>query len=192
MTRVAPQKECPNCKTKIHVKKSTCDCGFSFYAKKNITPASKGIGRSERNAPQKQCPSCSAKCHVKCSKCTCGHTFYSAKLTPVTAKAVKEIGEKMSTSWKDLAIGDTIKSVQGYGPHWVNPKTGEKVYMGSYGKFKIRQILKDGIMVVSNSKFSNNQFDFIYMGETVKSKLTDNMYRSAHKIFRLKRKENNE
>jgi hypothetical protein len=195
MTRVAPQKECPVCKAKLHVKKAACECGHLFYTRKGSTPIPKGVGKSPRNAPQKECPSCNKKCHVKLSKCNCGHLFYKAKYKPESiAKADidqgKEIGGKTTIGWRSLVPGDIIKSVKGHGPFWVNPRNGERVYMGSYGRFKIKQVLKDGIMGVAYSKNCKNQFEFIYMGEMKQSKLTDNLYRSPHKLFRMKRNDN--
>lgn len=32
--RGAPLKTCPDCQCKLHARKSSCDCGYSFYEKK--------------------------------------------------------------------------------------------------------------------------------------------------------------
>lgn len=189
--RKAPQKECPLCKLQVHVKKSSCQCGFQFYEKKVASDKNVSkIGRSTSNAPQKLCPKCNNKCHTKSSKCQCGHSFYNAKFKPEEIKSKPEVGEKVNNSWKSLVPGDIIKSVNGYGPYWENPNNGEKTYMGSYGRFRVKEIASNGIMAISHSKDSHNQFEFIYMGEHTQSKLSENMYRSPHKLFKLKGKKN--
>jgi hypothetical protein len=175
-----------------HVKKSSCDCGFKFYDKK-IQTVNKLVGKSPKNAPQKECPGCKSLNHVKVATCVCGHSFYKAKFKPQIIQQDKSVnGEKMNTTWKDLSIGDIIKSVNGHGPFWLNTRNQEKTYMGSYGKFKIVKILDDGIMGVSYNQDTSKQFEFLYMGEVVPSKNIDNFYRAPHKLFRLKKRGNNE
>jgi hypothetical protein len=131
----------------------------------------------KRKSPVKKCQKCGTLSHARCSTCECGHVFYQKKQK-----------NKVINDWQNLQKGDIIKSVKGYGPYWMNPTTEEKVYMGSYGKFTVRNIGKNYIVAhqMLGKSIDNAAGTFVlYMGGHKKSPLADNMWRSPHKLVRI-------
>ena len=128
--------------------------------------------KKKRGAPLKTCPACNAKLHARKSESSCGHCFYKKK-----RHAIED--------WKDLKKGDIVRSVHGNGPYWQDPNTEEKIYMGSYGKFKVEGIGRDHIRAYEVGKFGrseNSGTHILYMGQFKKSLLCDNLYNCPHKL----------
>jgi len=127
---------------------------------------------SKRKAPLKNCPECSEQSHARVATCKCGHVFYQKKNRNSEIK-----------DWQNLQKGDIIKSVNGHGPFWINPETEEKVYMGTYGKFKVHGIGKNYLLVVKiKNNYTYGGIQVLYMGKPLKSSLSDNLYSYPHKL----------
>jgi len=87
-------------------------------------------------------------------------------------------------NWESLKRGDVVKSVQGYGPYWINEE-GERESLGYYGLFKVRYVEKDGIGAYPyGNKQKHGGFHFLYMGKEQKS-ITGGISRS-HKLELVK------
>lgn len=128
--------------------------------------------KKKRGAPLKTCPECQSKVHARKSECTCGHCFYKKKV-------------RVIEDWRSLSKGDVVRSLYGNGPYWQDPETEEKIYMGSYGKFKIEGIGSDHIRAYELAKFGKHQASgthILYMGQVKKSLLCDNLYNCPHKL----------
>ena len=135
------------------------------------TDCNKQRKSKKKGAPKKLCPECESKCHARLSSCKCGHIFFHKQLSVVE-------------DWKMLGVGDTVKSVKGHGSYWLNSDTKEKTYMGVYGRLVVKNITNEGIQayrVVKGTK--HHILEFIYMGESKKSKLMDNYYVRPHKLI---------
>tara|TARA_R100001509_G_scaffold165068_1_gene144981 strand:- start:1655 stop:2050 length:396 start_codon:yes stop_codon:yes gene_type:complete len=123
---------------------------------------------------QKTCQKCNTKTGPRTKVCKkCGHHF-----------AFKFRGRRVKTNeikdWRCLKRGDIIKSVQGYGPYWIN-EDGEREFCGNYGLFRVRYIEKDGIGAYPyGTKQRNGGFHFLYMGKQ-KTSITGGVSRS-HKL----------
>ncbi len=89
------------------------------------------------------------------------------------------------TNWKELKVGDVVRSIHGHGPYFENSK-GEKTYQGSYGFYKIDQICEEGFHAYEYSprgkKLDFGGRRFIYMGE---SKKVDVINRQPHKLIKV-------
>lgn len=87
--------------------------------------------------------------------------------------------------WKELNVGDVVRSIQGYGPYFENSK-GEKTFQGSYGYYKVDTIAEDGFYGYEHSprgkKLDFGGRRFIYMGE---SKKVDVINRQPHKLIKV-------
>ena len=131
------------------------------------------MAKKKRGAPLKTCPQCNTKLHARKSECECGHCFYTKKV-------------RLITDWRELKIGDIVRSVYGNGPYWQDPTTEEKIYMGSYGKFEVQGFGRDYIKAYEISKFGKRQVSggthILYMGKFKKSVLCDNLYNCPHKL----------
>tara|TARA_Y100001938_G_C8082472_1_gene429976 strand:+ start:1444 stop:1845 length:402 start_codon:yes stop_codon:yes gene_type:complete len=123
---------------------------------------------------KKTCPKCQAITGPRTKICKkCGHHFsFKFKGRRVKTNELKD--------WKSLKRGDVVKSVQGYGPYWINEE-GERESMGYYGLFKVRYVEDDGIGAYPyGSKQKHGGFHFLYMGKEKKS-ITGGVSRS-HKL----------
>lgn len=92
-------------------------------------------------------------------------------------------------NWKSLKSGNSIKSLRGYGPYFVN-YYGKKIYKGEYGYYQVDSIDYNGIYVYKLSSQGEPLYHcgrkFIYMGETTK---VDIMNRQPHKLVLLNKNE---
>ena len=142
-----------------------------------VKEANQRLGVEMKTAPSKSCPSCNERVHARKSECSCGHLFYERK-------------NKVITDWKSLKAGDTIRSVYGNGPYYINPETKEKTYMGSYGKFVVNYVGDNYIRCQEIGRNRMSGTVILYMGDGKKSLLCDNLYKYPHKLIRvsLKRK----
>lgn len=128
--------------------------------------------KKKRGVPLKTCPACQSKVHARKSSCDCGHCFYLKKV-------------RVIEDWKGLQKGDIVRSLYGNGPYWQDPETQEKIYMGSYGKFKVDGVGVDHIRAYEVFKFGKHQTSgthILYMGKFKKSGLCDNLYNCPHKL----------
>ena len=128
--------------------------------------------KKKRGVPLKTCPACQSKVHARKSSCDCGHSFYLKKV-------------RVIENWKGLQRGDIVRSLHGNGPYWQDPNTQERVYMGSYGKFRIDGIGNDYIRAYELGKLGrseNSGTNILYMGIFKKSLLCDNLYNCPHKL----------
>lgn len=89
------------------------------------------------------------------------------------------------TDWKELKVGDVVRSIQGYGPYFENAK-GEKTFQGSYGYYRVDTIAEDGFYGYEHSprgkKLDFGGRRFIYMGEPKK---VDVINRQPHKLVKV-------
>tara|TARA_R100000700_G_C3120279_1_gene109580 strand:- start:287 stop:682 length:396 start_codon:yes stop_codon:yes gene_type:complete len=127
---------------------------------------------------QKTCAKCQTKAGPRTKICKkCGEHF-----------VFKFRGRKVKTNelkdWKSLKRGDVVKSIQGYGPYWIN-EDGERESLGYYGLFKVRYVEKDGIGAYPyGAKQRHGGFHFLYMGKE-KESITGGISRS-HKLELVK------
>lgn len=107
------------------------------------------------------------------------------KLDTEKSDISKKIHPAEVINWKELAIGDVVRSIHGYGPYFENSK-GEKTFQGSYGFYKIDSIGEDGFYAYEHSP-RGKRLDFggrrfIYMGE---AKKVDVVNRQPHKLIKV-------
>tara|TARA_Y100000401_G_C8310261_1_gene219332 strand:- start:52 stop:477 length:426 start_codon:yes stop_codon:yes gene_type:complete len=130
---------------------------------------------------QKICKKCNAICAARSRICKeCGAAFIS-KNTPIKNE-VKD--------WKSLEKGDWLKVVQGTGPYFTCTRStdegsaGDKIYMGSKGKYEVVKVVRDGIMCKGLGR-KNCGLEFVYMGEKNFSEYTG-ITKEPHRIVKLK------
>lgn len=86
--------------------------------------------------------------------------------------------------WQALQKGQVIKSLQGYGPYYVNDEE-ERVSTGYSGLYKVDYVDGNGIGAYEFSSDGNGSgFCHLYMGEEKKSKVFGTL--SPHKIHIVK------
>ena len=51
LNKKAPRKQCPKCKTKVHARKATCDCGYKFASAK-AKPKAAAKKKAAKPAPK--------------------------------------------------------------------------------------------------------------------------------------------
>lgn len=108
-------------------------------------------------------------------------------------EAVRNLKQSPSTKihkdevadWKELKVGDVVRSIHGYGPYFEN-SLGERTYQGSYGYYKVESIGEDGFYAYEHSP-RGKRLDFggrrfIYMGEPKK---VDVINRQPHKLVKV-------
>jgi hypothetical protein len=102
---------------------------------------------------RKECPDCGLITGVRTFACAeCGHRFKS-----------KGNPKKAVDKWQDLIPGTRIKSLQGRGPYYLN-KNGERVPMGYYGDFIVRDIHTYGVGAIATKGDEQGSYVHIYMG----------------------------
>tara|TARA_R100001377_G_C3105594_1_gene80696 strand:- start:65 stop:475 length:411 start_codon:yes stop_codon:yes gene_type:complete len=132
--------------------------------------------KNKRKAPVKVCPDCQEQCHARLSSCKdCGFVFYKKK-------------SRFIEDWKSLDIGEYIRVIGRSGDYYIKD-SGERIYFTDAGIYKVRRVIKDGLLVVGHGRNAHG-FEFLYMGSERKSRLMDSVYNSPHKlaIVSLKRK----
>ena len=131
---------------------------------------------------QKRCLNCNHVNGVRAFNCkSCGLAFSMKK----PRKTLNSKGRGLVVDFKTLCKGDSIKVLKGSGPYHTSP-TGERNYIGSKGKYKVDQVMEDGIMAVT----STGTHEFLYMGPVVQSTSLDTITRAPHKVILLKKVEN--
>lgn len=120
----------------------------------------------------KICPSCGSNCPIRIRKCkSCGCTF-----------SFKPRKNKKKTSfvknWKDLSVGDYIKSSGG--PVWID-KDGNEMSMGYSGTYSVLGLDENGILAQGRDKTSG--FCHIWMAKEFVNCF--GIHKRPHKIFKL-------
>lgn len=124
------------------------------------------------------CGFCTGPRAYVCPKCNNPFTFKINNKDRKSHRLIK------SFDWKELQMGDLIK-ING-GPYFMT-KSGEYVPMGYRGKFSVHSVDDNGILAWGKDKFAG--IVYIYMGQDKLCKETG-LYKTAHKILKFKRKEN--
>lgn len=97
----------------------------------------------------------------------------------------KKVHNDEVQDWTQLKEGDTIRSIRGHGPYFVNVY-GDKIYKGEYGYFRVDSLDYNGIHVYEYSPRGAILYHggrrFIYMGETRK---VDIINRQPHKLIKV-------
>lgn len=107
---------------------------------------------------QKICAKCSAPTGPRTKVChKCGTQFtFSPK--PRMRVKVNEL-----ENWRSLSVGQVIKALQGYGPHYINAED-ERVSMGYAGTFRVKFVDETGIGTYPVGKTDESGFCYLYMG----------------------------
>ena len=108
-------------------------------------------------------------------------------------EAVRNLKQSPSTKihkdevvdWKELKVDDVVRSIQGHGPYFEN-SLGEKTFQGSYGYYKVSEIVDNGFYAYEYSprgrKLDFGGRRFLYMGEPKK---VDVINRQPHKLIKV-------
>ena len=128
---------------------------------------------------QKLCTNCNTVNGVRSFNCkSCGNAFTMKK----ARKTLNTKGRGLVVDFKSLSKGDMIKVLKGSGPFHVG-QDGERNYIGSKGKYRVDQVMEDGIMAVT----TNGTHEFLYMGPVVQSTSLDTITRAPHKVVLIKK-----
>jgi hypothetical protein len=133
---------------------------------------------------QKRCKKCQAINAARQRVCiSCNQTF-QLKNTPIK----NEIKD-----WKNLQQGDTFRIVNGTGSYYIltrncsEGEAGDKLFMGSKGKYIVQEVMENGIHAWSISSPGNRSHEFVYMGkDDFCEKLS--LHRRAHRLVKIKHK----
>ena len=126
---------------------------------------------------RKECPSCGLRVGVRTKNCPeCDWKFRIVKRGP----------KPKPVNWRELKRGDIIKCVQGTGPYWISPETGEKVGFNHRGKYEVRFLDSKGIGAYPHKgNRTESGFCYIYMGKSKYNKKTG-IHSQPHKILGIK------
>jgi hypothetical protein len=126
---------------------------------------------------QKLCKNCNKINGARSHQCKhCNGVFHSATGKKPSKKKQIEVED-----WKELNKGDTIKVIGRSGNYYVND-AGERMYMSDAGIYTVVSKDSNGLIVHT----TEGGYGYIYMGEEIQSTLMDNMFRSPHKLIRVK------
>lgn len=70
-------------------------------------------------------------------------------------------------NWKDIEPGSLVRTVCGTGPYIID-RTGEKIYTGHNGVFRVYKVDRDGLQTFSTEGY----FAYLYMGKSRRSSLS--------------------
>ena len=171
------KKKCEKCEHETGPRSKTCPkCSHVFKKKHRKPKVLSGGGRG-----RKTCTHCGTVQGVRVKFCTICHKPF--QFVPSSMKEKRTL-----VNWRELEPGYHIRVIVGSGPYWPTENEWgfeEKIHMGYYGIYTVKQLAKDGIHAYPVSKHEAGHC-FIYMGETVKS--DTGLIRAAHKIVKVKRK----
>tara|TARA_R110000824_G_scaffold95111_1_gene228859 strand:- start:475 stop:897 length:423 start_codon:yes stop_codon:yes gene_type:complete len=123
---------------------------------------------NKKKAPTKSCPDCQQDCHARLATCKkCGFVFYKKKKSTIE-------------DWQSLKSGDHVRVVGRSGSYYIK-SNGDKIYFTNAGIYCVRDIHKDGLTVIGTGRQSHG-YEFLYMGDEVKSSMLDNLYNAPHKL----------
>ena len=135
---------------------------------------------------QKMCRNCNTINGVRSFNCkSCNHAFVmksGPKDGTFKKKKIKKFRKQMVEDYTTLLPGDIIKVVQGTGPYHTDHE-GVKHSIGNKGKYRVKSILSNGVMVCSDYGCQ----EFLYMGPVMPSPTVDTVTRAPHKVILLKR-----
>lgn len=140
---------------------------------------------------KKSCPKCGQENGARAKECGNVQCKEKFKFT-IRIKKVKLKTEEVN--WRKLQKGDTILVTKG--PYYVkrDPRNGvelERKPFGYNGKFKVYEILTDGICAYPTGKTKESGHCFIICVHKEKTKLgLKNLINRPHKIFKIKDREN--
>lgn len=137
---------------------------------------------------QKLCRNCNTINGVRSFNCkNCNHPFVmksGPKDGTLKKKKLKKFRKHLVEDYNTLCPGDLIKVVQGTGPYHTDGE-GVKHPIGNKGKYRVKTILPNGIMVSSDYGCQ----EFLYMGPVVQSPTVETVTRAPHKLILLKKAE---
>ena len=183
-------KTCPKCGTgngprSFVCKNENCDHEFMPGKKKQAPPVAKGIGKGK-----KQCPECKQTCGPRSFTCPhCNYEFKPGakpKATTDKPNKQKKFKKKLVQNWKDLKPGCIVKVIKGTGDYYLSKDNGEKVYMQDPGKYTVTNVDDNGLVVRGKHGQS-----YIYMGESMPSKILKSVNKQAPKLVLLRDVESN-
>lgn len=123
---------------------------------------------------QKRCGNCDIINGARAFQCkSCGHMFAMKKVR--RGKKKSRINDHTS-----LKKGDIIQVVGGTGPYYEDD-AGVRHYLTERGKYTVDDTDDTGIKC-----WGPTGFDYLYMGETCRSKLLHNIIKAPHKILMIK------
>lgn len=123
---------------------------------------------------QKLCPKCQGVNGARQCECKhCGHQMRKRKNQ-----------KQIVNDWRSLQRGDFIKVFQGSGPYYVNSE-GERCYLSVPGSYMVLETDDNGICCHGIGK-RNSGMNYVYMGPHRKSPVFSSIYRSPHKIEKIK------
>ena len=133
---------------------------------------------------QKLCKNCQAVNAARQRVCiTCNKPF-QLKNTPIKHE-IKD--------WQNLQKGDTFRVVNGTGSYYVlkrdcsEGEEGEKLFIGSKGKYIVKNVEENGIHAWSISPPGSFSHEFVYMGKDDFNREL-NIYKRSHRIVKIKYK----
>ena len=133
---------------------------------------------------QKRCKQCKSINAARQRICIICKTPFQLKNTPIK----NEIKD-----WQNLQKGDTFRVINGTGSYYIikrdcsEGQVGEKLLIGSKGKYIVKDIEDNGIHAWSLTSPGNSHYEFIYMGQDRFFKEAD-IHRSAPRIIKFKYK----
>lgn len=122
---------------------------------------------------QKSCPQCKIINGARSFQCkSCGHMFAMKK---------KRRGKKRTRilDYTTLKKGDIIKVIGGTGPYYEDD-AGVRHYLTERGKYTVDGTDDSGIKC-----WGPSGYDYLYMGESCRSKLLHNIMKEPHKILMI-------
>lgn len=133
---------------------------------------------------QKLCKQCKSINAARQRVCTMCKATFQLKNKPIK----NEIKD-----WESLQKGDTFRVVNGTGPYYIlkrdcaEGQKGEKLFIGSKGKYIVKGIENNGIHAWSISPPGSFNHEFVYMGKNMFCEEL-NLHKRAHRIIKIKYK----
>ena len=135
---------------------------------------------------QKLCKKCNNINAARQRICTVCKKLFQLKNTPIK----NEI-----TNWKNLQDGDTFRVINGTGSYYIlkrdcgEGREGDKLFIGSKGKYIVKGIEHNGIRAWSVSPPGSFNYEFVYMGKDMFCEEL-NIHKRAHRIIKIKHRPN--
>jgi len=131
---------------------------------------------------QKLCKQCNSINAARQRICITCKTPFQLKNTPIK----NEIKD-----WKCLNQGDTFRVINGTGSYYIlkrncsEGQAGEKLFLGSKGKYIVKGIEDNGIHAWSISPPGSFNHEFVYMGKNMFCEELS-IHKQAHRIIKIK------
>ena len=97
--------------------------------------------------------------------------------------------------WKSLQKGDAFRVINGTGSYYIlkrdcsEGQEGDKLFIGSKGKYIVKGIEYNGIRACSISPSGSFSHEFVYMGKNMFCKELS-IHKRAHRIVKIKHRPN--